>query len=145
MLVKNGLKILAGAWLLAAGVAAADDKFPIKPIRMLVPFSAGSTTDFFARMLGQKLTESWGSWPKSGCGGVFRAGSFAKNFRDHENHDGPEEPAAEQEVEHRKAGGGDGEREHGEIVHGGECGQFISRIFWGRESARRRLGRRRSR
>ena len=60
MLKTNGLKALACAMLLAAGAAGAQDKFPTKPIRMLVPFSAGSATDFFARMLGQKLTESWG-------------------------------------------------------------------------------------
>jgi tripartite-type tricarboxylate transporter receptor subunit TctC len=60
MRTKNELMALAGALLLAAGAAGAEDKFPVKPIRMLVPFSAGSATDFFARMLGQKLTESWG-------------------------------------------------------------------------------------
>jgi tripartite-type tricarboxylate transporter receptor subunit TctC len=52
--------VLLPASLLIAGAACAQDKFPVKPIRMLVPFSAGSATDFFARMLGQKLTESWG-------------------------------------------------------------------------------------
>ena len=60
MFKPHGLKTLTGALLLvAAGPLAAQDKFPNKPIRMLVPFSAGSATDFFARMLGQKLTESW--------------------------------------------------------------------------------------
>ncbi len=56
----NGPKILCGLLLLAAGAAGAQDRFPEKPIRMLVPFSAGSVTDFFARMLGQKMTEHWG-------------------------------------------------------------------------------------
>ena len=51
---------LACALLAAAGAAGAQDNFPNKPIRMLVPFSAGSTTDFVARMLGQKMTERWG-------------------------------------------------------------------------------------
>src|SRR3954469_9608489 len=50
---------LCGALLMIAGPAGADDKFPTKPIRMLVPFSAGSTTDFVARMLGQKMGERW--------------------------------------------------------------------------------------
>ena len=48
------------ALLLAAPLANAQDKFPSKPIRMLVPFSAGSATDFFARAVGQKISESWG-------------------------------------------------------------------------------------
>ena len=61
MFKPHGLKTLTGALLLvAAGPLAAQDKFPNKPIRMLVPFSAGSVTDFFARMLGQKMTEHWG-------------------------------------------------------------------------------------
>ena len=46
MLMKNGLKLLAVALLLATGAAGAEEKFPVKPIRMLVPFSAGSVTDF---------------------------------------------------------------------------------------------------
>jgi tripartite-type tricarboxylate transporter receptor subunit TctC len=60
MLTTNGLKVLAGVLLLAAGAAGAQDKFPNKPIRMLVPFSAGSATDFFARAIGQKMSENWG-------------------------------------------------------------------------------------
>jgi tripartite-type tricarboxylate transporter receptor subunit TctC len=60
MLANTGLKVLAGALLMAAGAACAQDKFPVKPIRMLVPFSAGSATDFLARAVGQKLSESWG-------------------------------------------------------------------------------------
>jgi len=52
--------ILASVLLLAAGAAGAQDKFPSKPIRMLVPFSAGSATDFLARIVGQKISESWG-------------------------------------------------------------------------------------
>ena len=51
---------LACALLTVALPAAAQENFPTKPIRMLVPFSAGSATDFFARMLGQKMTEHWG-------------------------------------------------------------------------------------
>ena len=34
--------------------------YPNKPIRIVVPFPAGGTSDVLARMVGQKLTESWG-------------------------------------------------------------------------------------
>jgi tripartite-type tricarboxylate transporter receptor subunit TctC len=34
--------------------------YPTKPIRMLVPFSAGSGTDILARMVGQRFQEAWG-------------------------------------------------------------------------------------
>ena len=40
--------------------AHAQQNYPAKPIRMLVPFSAGSLTDVLARMLGQKMFEHWG-------------------------------------------------------------------------------------
>ena len=34
--------------------------YPNKPIRMIVPFSPGGTSDTLARILGQKMTEQWG-------------------------------------------------------------------------------------
>jgi tripartite-type tricarboxylate transporter receptor subunit TctC len=40
--------------------AQAAEKFPSKPIRMLVPFSAGSQTDILARWIGEKVTDSSG-------------------------------------------------------------------------------------
>ncbi|MGH7410126.1 MAG: tripartite tricarboxylate transporter substrate binding protein [Candidatus Methylomirabilis sp.] len=43
-----------------AGTASAAEKFPNKPIRMLVPFSAGSQTDILARWVGEKMGEHWG-------------------------------------------------------------------------------------
>ena len=34
--------------------------WPSKPIRMLVPYPAGGTSDILARMVGPKMTEAWG-------------------------------------------------------------------------------------
>ena len=39
---------------------AAADSYPNRPIRILVGFSAGSTTDILARTVAQKLNEAWG-------------------------------------------------------------------------------------
>jgi len=46
--------------LAAAQPAFAQQKYPTKPIRMLVPFSAGSQTDILARWIGEKMGDSWG-------------------------------------------------------------------------------------
>ena len=50
---------VAAVLLLAAGAVAAQEKYPSKPIRMLVPFSAGSQTDILARWVGEKMLENW--------------------------------------------------------------------------------------
>lgn len=62
MMIKR--KGVVAAACLAAGLAAtsataAERSYPSKPIRMLVPFSPGSATDFFARAIGQKISEDW--------------------------------------------------------------------------------------
>jgi tripartite-type tricarboxylate transporter receptor subunit TctC len=38
----------------------APGAFPSRPIRIIVPFSAGSASDFLARQIAQKMTENWG-------------------------------------------------------------------------------------
>ena len=53
------LSIALAAAILATS-ASAQDRFPIKPVRILVPLSAGSATDLLARDIGQKLSEAWG-------------------------------------------------------------------------------------
>ena len=46
----------------ASSVAAADAAadYPGRPIRFIAPFVAGGPSDLLSRLLGQKLTESWG-------------------------------------------------------------------------------------
>jgi tripartite-type tricarboxylate transporter receptor subunit TctC len=34
--------------------------YPAKPIKIVVPFPAGGTSDVLARLIGQKMTEAWG-------------------------------------------------------------------------------------
>jgi len=39
---------------------AAEKSFPIRPVRVLVPYAPGGATDNTARLLAQKLTDVWG-------------------------------------------------------------------------------------
>lgn len=45
--------------LFTAGLAGAQS-FPDKPVRILVPYTAGGPADVLVRALGQKLSENWG-------------------------------------------------------------------------------------
>jgi tripartite-type tricarboxylate transporter receptor subunit TctC len=51
---------LAGAILAAAMAMATAQTFPAKPVRIMVGLAPGGTTDLVARVLAQRLTESWG-------------------------------------------------------------------------------------
>ena len=56
MMIKNLLGATALLLTVLANPAAAQQTFPAKPIRWLVPYSAGGGSDFLARTIGQKLS-----------------------------------------------------------------------------------------
>jgi tripartite-type tricarboxylate transporter receptor subunit TctC len=74
--------------LLVCGLAgpAHAQPYPSKPIKVIVPFSAGSATDVVARMVGGKLTEAWGQQVvidnKPGASGIIAATAAAKSPAD---------------------------------------------------------------
>ena len=51
---------LAASDLAAPGLAHAQETFPDKPIRMVIPFAPGGTTDLLARAVGQHMSQVWG-------------------------------------------------------------------------------------
>jgi tripartite-type tricarboxylate transporter receptor subunit TctC len=85
-MLKNRRAALAAAALTALGLLAAPgasaQSYPSKPIRMIVPFPAGGTTDVVARLVAQKMTESMGQpvlvENRGGAGGSIGADLVAK-------------------------------------------------------------------
>ncbi|MFM7004266.1 MAG: Bug family tripartite tricarboxylate transporter substrate binding protein, partial [Limnohabitans sp.] len=54
------LAVAASLGFSGASFAQTAAGFPSKPIKIVVPFPAGGTSDVLARIFGQKITENWG-------------------------------------------------------------------------------------
>ncbi len=53
-------RIMAALLAGVATAAGAQHAYPTKPLRIISPYPAGGTTDILARLVGPRLTESWG-------------------------------------------------------------------------------------
>src|SRR6478672_1742009 len=74
--------LAATAALIPAAAHAADAPYPVKPIRVIVPFAAGGSTDILIRTVGQKLSEQLQQQllidNRGGAGGAIGAELAAK-------------------------------------------------------------------
>ncbi len=70
------------ALLLASTAALAQEAFPSKPVRLLVPFPPGGAVDIVARTLSDELSKRWGQSViienRPGAGGTIAAAAAAK-------------------------------------------------------------------
>lgn len=74
--------LLCASSLSGLSAWAQTPAYPTKPIRLVVPFTPGGSTDILARTIGQKLTEAWGQPVVidnvPGAGGSIGADKVAK-------------------------------------------------------------------
>lgn len=80
------LVLLAGALTLALPQLATAQSWPTKPIKLIIPFNAGGTTDILGRLLAQQLTKDLGQnvvvENKGGAGGNIAAEFVAQSAAD---------------------------------------------------------------
>ena len=75
-------RLSAGAALPLIAPAVRAQTFPSRPLKIVVPFPAGGTTDVVARVVGQRLSETLGQpvviENRAGAGGAIGADAVAK-------------------------------------------------------------------
>lgn len=58
--LKHVSRMFALGLLVAVWGSASAQTYPAKPIRLILPYAPGGSTSIIARIVGQKLTDSWG-------------------------------------------------------------------------------------
>ena len=83
---RTALAALGSLTGVASGTALAQTAFPSQPIKLIVPYPAGGATDALARMMAQKMQDSWQQTVvvenKPGAGGTIGANQVAKGPAD---------------------------------------------------------------
>src|SRR5688572_11982499 len=83
---KTFAALLGSLALSMALAASAQQSYPSKPIKIVVPFAVGGIADTFARAIGAKLADLWGQpvvvENKPGAGGNIGADLVAKSAPD---------------------------------------------------------------
>ena len=77
---------LAGAACLSLGMARADETFPSRPLTIINPWAAGSSTDVMARALAEEMHKQLGQsvvvMPREGGSGVIGMNALAQSASD---------------------------------------------------------------
>ena len=84
--MMRSLRALAALFLAALSLNALGDTWPSKPLKIVVPFSAGGSTDTVARIVAEKLSASLGQPVivdnKAGAGGAIGSEFVARSAPD---------------------------------------------------------------
>src|SRR5258707_13520831 len=82
----RSVAVAIGAWLAclaASGTGFAQDSFPSRPVRVVVPYSPGSVVDVFGRIVAQNMAAQWNGSiiveSKSGANGSIAAEEVARS------------------------------------------------------------------
>ena len=80
--MRRILTLALTALLATAGAASAQTAYPSRPVRVIVPFVAGGTTDIFARLVADRLSQAMGQQfvieNRGGAGGNIGTDAVAK-------------------------------------------------------------------
>ncbi|AOB31352.1 MFS transporter [Bordetella sp. H567] len=81
-LLRRSLLVAPLALACAIATAQSESGYPNKPIKIVVPFAPGGTTDLLARIMAQRMTTAWGQpvvvENRPGVGGTIGANMVAK-------------------------------------------------------------------
>jgi tripartite-type tricarboxylate transporter receptor subunit TctC len=83
------LRAAMAVWLMSlalSGASSAQENFPNRPVRVLIPYSAGSVVDVFGRIVTQNMAAQWNGSiileSKSGANGSIAAEEAARSAPD---------------------------------------------------------------
>jgi tripartite-type tricarboxylate transporter receptor subunit TctC len=80
--MKLNRKLTVAIALMSACAASSAQNYPARPIRMILGFAPGGSTDLVARVVGQKMAEAWGQQVvidnRPGANGMIGADLVAK-------------------------------------------------------------------
>src|SRR5712664_4820928 len=84
--LRSLTRVLTVAAALVPAVCGAQETYPARPVRFIVPFPAATPPDLLARIASQKLTESWGAPVivdvRDGAGGTIGVNQVVRSAPD---------------------------------------------------------------
>jgi tripartite-type tricarboxylate transporter receptor subunit TctC len=84
--MKTGLRLCAAALALCASLQALAQTYPGKPVRLIIAFTPGSSTDIIGRAVAAKLQEMWGqpvvAENRTGAGGSIGSAAVLREAPD---------------------------------------------------------------
>ncbi|MBI2224662.1 MAG: tripartite tricarboxylate transporter substrate binding protein [Betaproteobacteria bacterium] len=86
ILFAGALLTMSAPLLAQTAATGSAPAYPVKPVRLVVPFTPGGSTDIVARIIGQKLDEAWKQQViidnRPGAGGTVGVDFVAKSAPD---------------------------------------------------------------